>query len=296
MNPAIALPAAFVMAACTVAIGITLNRRARSRARLWEAEDPGETERRIGPLDRWLSLAGFRGAAATLRFTGACALCLVCGALLALLLSESTLILSLAFQFSAIPVIGSTLGQIVSLLPWVAALFLTALPVLLVRSARERRVAAIERDLPPILDMLATLAEGGLGFDAALDRIVRSQPPGRPIVDELRLYQAELLGGGARAECLRRLARRISVPSVTTTVAALVQAEEMGSGLADILRPLAEDLRMRRRENALARAEALPEKLVFPLVIGFLPGLLVWTLGPSFHQLMNTVDSIMRGQ
>ncbi|MCH2185285.1 type II secretion system F family protein, partial [Myxococcota bacterium] len=66
-------------------------------------------------------------------------------------------------------------------------------------------------------------------------------------------------------------------------------------GLADILRPLADDLRQRRRERALAKAEALPEKLVFPLVLGFLPGLLVWTLGPSFHQLVGTIDTIMRG-
>ena len=41
--------------------------------------------------------------------------------------------------------------------------------------------------------------------------------------------------------------------------------------------------------------EALPEKLVFPLVLGFLPGLLVWTLGPSFHQLFGIIDSIMGG-
>ena len=79
-------------------------------------------------------------------------------------------------------------------------------------------------------------------------------------------------------------------------MAALVQAEETGSGLADVLRPLADDLRLRRRERALARAEALPEKLVFPLVLGFLPGLLVWTLGPSFHQLFGIVDSIMQGR
>ena len=44
-------------------------------------------------------------------------------------------------------------------------------------------------------------------------------------------------------------------------------------------------LRRRRREDALARAESLPEKLVVPLLVGFLPGLLAWTLGPAIHQL-----------
>ena len=47
-----------------------------------------------------------------------------------------------------------------------------------------------------------------------------------------------------------------------------------------------------RGNNKLARAEALPEKLVFPLIAGFLPGLLVWTLGPAVHQLVEIVGSI----
>ena len=63
--------------------------------------------------------------------------------------------------------------------------------------------------------------------------------------------------------------------------------------MADLLRPQADDLRQRRREEALAQAESLPEKLVVPLLIGFLPGLLVWTLGPAFHQLFTMIDAAM---
>jgi pilus assembly protein TadC len=61
-----------------------------------------------------------------------------------------------------------------------------------------------------------------------------------------------------------------------------------------VLRPLAEDLRVSRRERALARAEALPEKLVFPLVIGFLPALLLFALGPSLARLIQQLDAITR--
>ena len=156
-------------------------------------------------------------------------------------------------------------------------------------------MAAVEEDLPLLLELLATLAEGGLGFDASLDRVVESESSERPLMQELPPVSGRDPGG--------RLPQRVPPPagqtastfrSVTSAVAALVQAEETGSGLAEVLRPLAEDLRLRRRERALARAEALPEKLVFPLVLGFLPGLLVWTLGPSFHQLFGIVDSILR--
>ena len=58
-----------------------------------------------------------------------------------------------------------------------------------------------------------------------------------------------------------------------------------------LLRPQAILVRQRRRERALATAEALPEKLVVPLLIGFLPGLLVWTLGPAFFQLFEMIDA-----
>jgi tight adherence protein C len=65
----------------------------------------------------------------------------------------------------------------------------------------------------------------------------------------------------------------------------LVQAEQLGKGIARCLRQQADDLRSRRRERALAFANALPVKRLFPLVICFLPGLFVWTLGPAFVQL-----------
>jgi len=203
--------------------------------------------------------------------------------------------LALGDALAGVPVIGPAAAGVVTALPWFAGASLAAAPWLWVRARRAARVVAIEQDLPLTLELLATLAESGLGFDASLDRVLESGADSRPLAEELRLYQAEVLGGGSRVACLKRLAGRVDQPVVTSTVAALVQAEEMGSGLAEVLRPLAEDFRLRRRERALASAEALPEKLVFPLVMGFLPSLLVWTLGPSLHQLFGVVDAIMRG-
>ena len=104
-----------------------------------------------------------------------------------------------------------------------------------------------------------------------------------------------MLAGSPRIDALRHVAERVHVPSISTFVAALIQAERIGIGLSDILRSQAADMRNRRRERALMFTQSLPVKLVFPLVLGFLPGLLVWTLGPSFHQLMTTFDSIMSG-
>ena len=296
MSQGIALVVGIAILIAAGAGSLALLRRARSRSRLWyEASKLSESRRERGPFERWLALAGMRGAGMPGRFLAACLICAAAGLGLALLTNTSPALHSAAYSVAGLPVIGLVLSRIVLFLPWLAALSLAAAPVLVVRAARQRHVAAIEEDLPLLLELLATLGEAGLGFDGALDRVLDSEPAGRPLAQELRLFQAEVLGGGTRSECLKRLGRRIEVTTVTSAVAALVQAEETGSGLAEVLRPLADDLRMRRRERALARAEALPEKLVFPLVLGFLPGLLVWTLGPSFYQLFGIVDSIMRG-
>ncbi len=110
------------------------------------------------------------------------------------------------------------------------------------------------------------------------------------LVQEFRTFQAEVLAGRPRVECLRRIARRLDVTSVTILVSALVQAEQIGSGIADVLRSQAEDLRQRRRERALEFSMALPVKLLFPLVICFLPGIVLFTLGPAFYDLFRLAD------
>jgi len=68
----------------------------------------------------------------------------------------------------------------------------------------------------------------------------------------------------------------------------------MGSGIAQALRRQADDLRDRPRERANAFAMALPVKRKFPLVICFMPGIFIWTLGPFFVQLFQIADNLMR--
>ena len=108
------------------------------------------------------------------------------------------------------------------------------------------------------------------------------------------MFQADLLAGRARVESLRRLSARIDLASVSVFVSALVQAEQLGMGIARVLRQQANDVRARRRERAIAFANAHPTKRVIPLVVCFLPGLFVWTLGPAFVQLFKMVELIVQ--
>jgi len=244
-----------------------------------------------GFLTKWLAFAGFRRAGAVAGFVAATLVAIGIGGTLGYFAWASGLLATADRAIAEIPGGFENLAHpVVLIAPYLAMLFVAFIPMVFVRRVRRLRVLQVERDLPVTLELLATLAEAGLGFDAALDRILGSNPPDRAFVREFRTFQAEVLAGRPRVECLRRIARRLDVTSVTILVSALVQAEQIGSGIADVLRSQAEDLRQRRREKALEFSMALPVKLLFPLVICFLPGIILFTLGPAFYDLFRLAD------
>ena len=218
-----------------------------------------------GFLRRWLFLAGYRQPAASAMFVTAMLLAMRLGLATVFAIRGAGLTNELFRNIARLPPgVGDLLVPIAYLAPWTVFLILMLVPWLIVRRSRRQRVEAVEQDLPISLELLATLSEAGLGFDAALARVLDSVTEDRPLAREFRTYQSDLLAGRTRVESLRRLARRLEVSSVTILVSALVQAEQLGSGIAQALRRQADDLRDRRRERANAFAMALPIKRMFP--------------------------------
>ncbi len=273
-----------------------------SRERLFEpvageAEALPEQHEAVSGLGWWLYKAGYRSPDAAATFLTATGGCILFGALATWVFYHSP---ALAYLIRGLEEMPGGLGDIFKpfafAMPWIVLVTVSALPWFRVRAARRKRVARIEQDLPITLELLATLAEAGIGFDAALERILDSQPADRPLAEEFRLFQLEVLAGRPRIECLRRLGRRIDVSSLTLFISALVQASQVGSGVSEVLRRQVEELRNRRRENALTKAASLPIKLLFPLVICFLPGLFVAVLGPALYQVFQFMDQVSRNR
>lgn len=256
----------------------------------------GEFDRR-GTLGRWLYRAGFRNANAPAFFVSATALGIVIGLAFALALTLSGLQEQMEQAVVLVPGgVGETFLPVVWIAPWLLFLVAAVAPWLLVRRARRRIVEMVEQDLPLALELLSTLSEAGLGFDAALTRIMRTRLSGRPLAVELQVFQADLLAGRTRVESLRRLSTRLDLPPMSVFVSAMVQAEQLGMGISRVLRQQADDVRARRRERAVAFANALPVKRVIPLVVCFLPGLFVWTLGPAFVQLFKMAEAFIQAR
>jgi len=266
------------------------------RERAFEAEPlpPVPETRDPGSLRRWLARAGLRGPPAAATFVAATILGVVFSAIAVAVIYASGSVELLRRLMAGIPGgVGELMIPFVYASPWILGAFLSAAPWLTVRRLRQRRVSLIEQDLPLACDLLAALSTSGVGFDTALARIQKTRLRGRPLGQEFGTFQADLLAGRPRVDSLRRLDRRIDIPAMSVFVSALVQAEQMGMGYANVLRRQADDMRDRRRERANAFAMTLPVKRLVPMVFCFLPGIFVWAIGPVMIQFLQMLDNVL---
>ncbi|MCH1438826.1 MAG: type II secretion system F family protein [Rubripirellula sp.] len=257
------------------------------------ADDPARDGASFGWLRRQMMLAGFSRPEAGFLLLVISGLMLIVGAACALVFRWSGLQQQVLEGIELVPGgLSGILTPVAILSPWLITLLAAATPLLIVRASRRKRIMEVSRDLPLALDLWATLSEGGMGFDAALDRWQKTQQPGRALADNCRTFQRDLIGGMRRSIAYRRMAERLEVPALSRFTASMIQSEQMGSSVAETLRLQAEDVRAERREKSMTFAQSLATKRVIPLVICFLPGLFVWPLGPFFIQLLRIVDSL----
>ena len=146
------------------------------------------------------------------------------------------------------------------------------------RRIDERR-KEMEKSLPDLIDLLVISVEAGLGFEAAMGRVVQAVP-GELSREFTRTLQ-ETRVGVSRHKALRALAERTEVDDLNAFVLALIQADQFGVSIARMLRVQADEMRVRRRQRAQEKAFAAPVKLVFPLVLCIFPSMFVVLLGPA---------------
>jgi tight adherence protein C len=151
----------------------------------------------------------------------------------------------------------------------------------------DRRQKAIRQALPDTLDQVTISVEAGLGFEAALARTARSGEG--PLAEELLRTLQDVQAGMSRAEAMKRLVDRTDVDELRHFVLAIVQAESYGVPIAQVLRVQSHELRVKRRQQAEERAQKLPVKILFPVVLCILPTMFIVLLGPAAIRVANTL-------
>ena len=153
------------------------------------------------------------------------------------------------------------------------------LPVLWLSSQVSRRKNSIIKALPDALDLLTVCVEAGLGFDAAMQKVTEKWKDDLALAFGRVLQEIRL--GKIRREALRDMADRMDVADVTSFVAAIIQADQLGVSIAKVLRIQSDQMRVRRRQRAEEKAHQAPVKMLFPMVFLIFPSIYLVLLGPA---------------
>ena len=161
----------------------------------------------------------------------------------------------------------------------VGALFGYTVPEFWLGGRVRKRQHAILLMIPDALDLLTISVRAGLGFDAALAKVVEKLPG--PLSEEFRRALAEVRVGKQRREALRDIVARTEVGPLTNFIGAIIQAEQLGVSISKVLQVQSEQLRIERRQRAEEQAAKAPIKMLFPLVGCIFPSLFIVILGPA---------------
>jgi len=163
-------------------------------------------------------------------------------------------------------------------------------PDLLLRSKTQSRQKQIQRALPDALDLLVISVEAGLGFDAAIHRLVEKREDA--LSTEFARVLAEMRVGRSRRDALKDMVLRTQVADLNNFVGAILQAEQLGVSVTKVLTVQAEQMRVIRRQRAEEKAAQLQLKMIFPLAIFIFPAICVVIMGPIWPTMANTSSPV----
>lgn len=182
---------------------------------------------------------------------------------------------------------------LIPLVAFVGILVGGSIPKLWVAHRISRRREEIRRSVPGVLDLMVVCVEAGLSLNAAIQKItVETKNTYVALCEELHLVNQEILIGKTRADAFRNLARRTGVDELRSLAVMLIQADKLGTSIANSLRVLADSLRVKRRQRAEEAAHKTSVKLVFPLVLLIFPELLVILVGPAIINIVKTLSEV----
>jgi len=153
------------------------------------------------------------------------------------------------------------------------------LPSVWLGSRIRRRQDEVVKTLPDALDLLTISVEAGLPFDGAMQRVADKWD--NELSKAFQRVLTELRVGKSRSDALRDMSERMDVPDVTSFVAALIQADQLGISIAKVLRIQSEQMRIKRRQRAEEKAQQAPIKMLIPMTFLIFPVVMIVILGPA---------------
>jgi tight adherence protein C len=171
-------------------------------------------------------------------------------------------------------------------LPGVLLLLGYMMPGIWLSRKTKQRKYEITRALPDAIDLLTISVEAGLGFDPALGRVVEKWD--NALTRELGRMLSEMRMGASRRDAMRDVVARVNVDDLNTFMGAVIQADQLGVSISQVLRVQSKQMRQRRRQRAEEQAHKAPLKMLFPMVFLIFPTIYIVILGPAIPRLVES--------
>src|SRR5581483_3873706 len=234
--------------------------------RMNRRRDPRQLQRQASSMQTRLNLAGNPNHWTPSDFLGVKALWALCIAFIGFV---GAIVVSASPMAILIGAAGALIGFII--------------PELYLNQLIRRRQHDIQRSLPDAMDLLVICVEAGLGFDAALLRVCQKMD--NELTREFARVMQELRVGRSRRDALRDVVTRTQVPDLANFISALIQAEQLGVSVTQVLAVQTDQMRTLRRQRAQELAQQAPLKMLFPMLLFIFPALCVVLLGPLWPQV-----------
>ena len=210
-------------------------------------------------------------------------------------LADADSVEQLARRTVAFMITGAGIGVLIGLrtggLGWLAVpgglVLGFVLPDARVRSAGDKRTEGLRSSLPDALDLLQLCVASGLGLQAALEQVAKTQDG--PVAAELGRVLQEMRLGISRSDAFASLSNRVRQEDLIHFAQAMVQVDRLGVSISSVLDERARDMREKRKSSAEEQAQKVSVKILGPLVACFLPALFLIVIGPAVLRLVDAL-------
>lgn len=177
------------------------------------------------------------------------------------------------------------IGKFDPVLVMIAVAIAYILPDFYLKRKISKRKYLIARGLPETVDLLGLCIEAGLDFASAVKWLIDKTPP-NPMTEELSFVLEEIKWGKPRIQALKEMSRRLDIPEMSSFVQTIIQAERMGTPVAEAFTILSEDARAQRFHRGERIALQAPIKILLPLIFFIMPVIGIVIGGPILISFM----------
>lgn len=161
-------------------------------------------------------------------------------------------------------------------------------PSVWLRKVIQSRHAEILSALPNVLDLLTLSVQAGKDFLASLRDIIQRRKMDA-LNEELSRTFHEIKLGKKRSQALRELSQRVGQADLSTILNSIIQAEELGVSIGELLTIQGDMLRNKRFARAEKLAGEAPVKIVLPLALFIFPAVVIILVVPIVMQAFKTL-------